>query len=201
MRRLLALMLLILASACVHTGSNPYTGASAKAIASYKEVSLPLLPGTPFYLSQGAFGKYTHHDRGEEYKWDFDVPYGTPVVAVESGIVLSVWEPQTGGGCDPRYNEDAHNLKIQHADGTVAQYTHIKSHVHPGQYVRRGSIIAETAKNGFICSPQLCFSIYQSAGSLHESPSPRTIPLRFSAIKGGLLREGSYYTVPDAKPN
>jgi len=201
MRRLLALILLIHASACVHTSNNPYTDASDEVITSYKEVSLPLLPGTQFYLSQGAFGKYTHHDPGEEYKWDFDVPYGTPVIAVESGVVLSVWEPKTGGGCDPRYNEDAHNLKIQHTDGTVAQYTHVKSHVHTGQYVNRGSVIAETAKNGFICSPQLCFSVYRSASNLHGSLSPQTIPLRFSAIKGGLLREGTRYKIPGVKPN
>jgi hypothetical protein len=50
-------------------------------------VKLPLAPGTRFVISQGAFGRDTHNQKGIEYRWDFDVPYATPVLAVEGGTV------------------------------------------------------------------------------------------------------------------
>jgi murein DD-endopeptidase MepM/ murein hydrolase activator NlpD len=176
--------------------ANPYEDSDEQQAKSFKLISLPLQAGTEFLLSQGAFGRNTHHDPGEEYKWDFDVPFDTPVLAVENGTVLSVWEPDAGGGCDPKFSESPHNIKIEHGDGTVAQYVHVNGRVKPGDRVRRGDVIAVTALNGFICSPQLCFSVYKSRDHLHGTPSPQTIQLAYRGIEGGLLREGNAYRVP-----
>lgn len=194
-RGLAAAALLGLATACV-SASNPYVDASAAETARFKLVAVPLPSGTSFLLSQGPFGANTHHDPGESYKWDLDVPFGTPVVAVQAGTVLSVWEASTGGGCDPRFNESPHNVKVLHADGTVAQYAHVASRVRPGDVVARGQVIAVTALNGFLCEPQLCFSVYASREEMHGTSAPRNLPLRFAGIDGELLREGTRYTAP-----
>ena len=152
---------------------------------SFKKVYLPLPQGTKFLISQGAFGQKSHHEAGNQYSWDFDVPYKTLVTAVQSGKVLEVWEPKKGGGCDPKYSNFAHNIKIEHDDGTVAQYVHIESKVSKGDRVEEGQIIAITAKNGWICGPQLHFGIYASKNNLYSSPQRKTLPLFFYGLLNG----------------
>src|ERR1700733_2515392 len=96
------------------------------------------------------------------YRRDFDVPYGTRVAAVEAGTVTAVVEPHQGGGCDARFSEVPNRLSVLHADGTVAQYTHVDSLVTVGQRIAEGEVIALTGKSGFICTPQLDFLVYRS---------------------------------------
>jgi murein DD-endopeptidase MepM/ murein hydrolase activator NlpD len=156
-----------------------------------------LPPGTHFKVSQGAFGCCTHNDPGHEYTWDFDVPFGTPVLSVDDGKVIQVWEPNQGGGCDPKYNDSPHNIKIEHADGTVAQYVHVKSLVHEGDLVQKRQQIAVTAMNGFICTPQLDFGIFQDRHHLYGSGQMRNIPLLFEGLPdGGMAHEGYTGAVP-----
>lgn len=157
-------------AACASKGTRP------------RHVRLPFSPGTKFVISQGPFGKASHSESGNEYQWDFDVPYGTPVLAVESGTVIDVWTPKGGGGCDPKFKDFAHNLKIRHADGTVAQYVHVDSRVEVGQAVEVGQTIAVTAKNGWICAPQLHFGVYRSERNLYNSPNRESIPLTFEGM-------------------
>src|SRR5689334_8731731 len=120
-----AFLLVVLVGLCgdgCASRSNPYKAASATIAASFKLVRAPFISGTRFIVSQGAFGADSHHQKGIEYRWDFDVPYGTQVAAVESGIVIGVREPHQGGGCDPKYSEVPNSILIKHVDGTVAQY-------------------------------------------------------------------------------
>lgn len=183
--------LLLILFSCAHVRSTPYEASTAEQRATFKKVALPLPSGTHFKISQGAFGLNTHHDLGHEYTWDFDVPFGTPVLAVEDGTVLQVWEPDLGGGCDAKYNSSPHNLKIKHADGTVAQYVHINSLVKVGDIVKQGQQIAVTTKNGFICTPQLDFGIYLDEQHLYGSGQMKSIPLLFEGLPdGGMAHEG-----------
>jgi murein DD-endopeptidase MepM/ murein hydrolase activator NlpD len=170
--------------------TNPYEAATADERARFKRIPLPLPSGTRFVISQGAFGRNTHHDPGHEYTWDFDVPYGTPALAVEDGVVIQVWQPNHGGGCDSRFSADAHNIKIRHRDGTVAQYVHIQTSLQPGDRVRRGQQVAKTAQNGFICTPQLDFGVYLDDQHLFGSGQPRTIPALFEGLPEGVASEG-----------
>jgi murein DD-endopeptidase MepM/ murein hydrolase activator NlpD len=191
-----ACLALALLAGCAHGPANPYESASTIERSSFKPVRIPLPSGTRFRISQGAFGRYTHHDPGHEYTWDFDVPYGTPVLSVEDGDVLFVWEPPGEGGCDPKFNDSPHDIQIRHDDGTVAQYVHVQSEVKVGDRVVRGQRIAVTAKNGFICTPQLDFGIYQDTAHLPQSSQMRNIPLLFEGLPdGGLAREGYEGTV------
>lgn len=196
-RLTIALIALTLASGCAHGPSNPYESSTSGEQARFKRVMLPFAPGTRFKISQGAFGWSTHHDPGHEYTWDFDVPYGTPVLSVEDGIVIGNYEPPGGGGCDPVFNDAPHTLHVRHEDGTVAQYVHIQSRVNVGQRVRKGEVIAVTAKNGFICTPQLDFGVYQDEQHLYGSRRMRNIPLLFNGLPdGGVAREGHSGQVP-----
>lgn len=189
------LAFLLLLSGCA---ANRYEFASIAERASFKHVGLPLPSGTTTLISQGAFGRASHHERGNEFSWDFDVPYGTPVVAVEGGVVIGVWQPEGGAGCDPRFAAYAHNVKVEHPDGTVAQYVHVKSDVKVGQAVVRGQPLGQTAASGWICRPQLHFGVYRSREHLYDSPSRQTIPLFFDGVPEGVLRTGQEITVPEA---
>jgi murein DD-endopeptidase MepM/ murein hydrolase activator NlpD len=187
---LLAVGLVIGAGGCHSKRANPYESASAETIATWKRVRLPLQSGTHFVISQGAFGRASHDQKGIEYRWDFDVPYGTPVVAVEGGTVFAVREPHRGGGCDPKYSEVPSSILVKHADGTVAQYVHVDGRVTVGQIVKPGEVIAVTAMNGFICTPQLDFLIFRSDQTLYESPKRESIPTRFEGLPREIAAEG-----------
>jgi murein DD-endopeptidase MepM/ murein hydrolase activator NlpD len=99
----------LLCAALANCGANPsanrYEASSTEEIAAYKRVSPPFRPGTRFVVSQGAFGPDTHAETGNEYLWDLDVPYGTTVLAIESGVVLWATENGEVGGCDRRFND------------------------------------------------------------------------------------------------
>ncbi len=194
MKLIFVALLLALASGC--STLHPYEGARVKTLKKFKSVALPFRSGTSFLVSQGAFGQRSHLEPGNEYSWDFDVPYGTEVLAVEAGRVLEVWAPNHGGGCDPNLSEFAHNIKVEAQDGTVAQYVHVSPRVRAGQRVEAGQVIAVTAQNGYICAPQLHFGVYRSRETLYQSLSRETIPLRFRGIPGELAREGKSYQAP-----
>jgi murein DD-endopeptidase MepM/ murein hydrolase activator NlpD len=121
---------------------------------------------------------------------------GTRVLAAEAGVVIDVWTPGGGGGCDPRYANAAHNVKVRHADGTIAQYVHVAALVKTGQKVSVGETIARTALNGWICKPHLHFGVYASDKQLYSSPERRTIPVSFEGVAGGIVLQGSRYVVP-----
>lgn len=181
---------------CTSKPTNPYESASPEAVARWKQVRVPLASGTRFRISQGAFGKGSHHQTGVEYRWDFDVPYGTPVVALENGVVVGVREPHQGGGCDPKFSEVPNSILVKHGDGTVAQFVHVESRVSVGQSVKQGDAIAVTAMNGFICTPQLDFLVYRSDQTLYDSPNRESIPLRFKGLPRELATEGISGIVP-----
>lgn len=177
---------------------NIYESSTPAQLVTYKRERLPFPTHIKFEISQGAFGSKSHSEPGNEYSWDFDVPYGTPVVSVENGVVTDVWEPNKGGGCDNKFSEFAHNIKIEHEDGTVAQYVHIFSKVKIGDQVREGQLIAVTAMNGWICNPQLHFGIYKSKNNLYSSSNRVTIPITFDGLPNfGKATEGQKANVPD----
>jgi murein DD-endopeptidase MepM/ murein hydrolase activator NlpD len=181
---------------CAHAPLNTYETATPAIIKKFKHVRIPFVSGTNFMVSQGAFGSDAHDQAGNEYNWDFEAPYGTPVVSIEDGVVLEVWEPAGDSGCNPDFCDSAHNIKVQHRDGTVAQYVHIKSRVQMGEHVKKGKIIAVTYKNGCICQPHLQFGLYRSDKELYNSPDRHTIPLAFDGIEGQLLKAKQQYKAP-----
>lgn len=198
MKVILLASILMFVGCASSLNKNTYEDSTPTQIANYKKVRLPFLKNTKFVISQGAFGTKSHMERGNEYSWDFDVPYGTPVVSVESGVVLEVWEPNNGGACDKKFSDAANNIKIEHTDGSVAQYVHVSSKVKWGEHVNEGRQIAVTAMNGWICSPQLHFGIYKSKAHLYSTTQRETIPVVFIGLPNfGKATEGIEGVVPD----
>jgi dienelactone hydrolase len=196
MRHTPLIILLLAGCASGQLRPNSYEAASLSERTLFKKVFLPLPPNTQFTISQGAFGAESHGEAGNQYSWDFDVPYGTAVVAVQSGKVIDVWEPNQGGDCDSKLLDFAHNIKIQHSDGTIAQYVHVQSRVKVGDSIRQGKVIAVTAKNGWICQPQLHFSVYESKDHLYPSKNRKTLPLFFEGVPDGIAKAGHNGVVP-----
>lgn len=178
---------------CTHVRTNPYQDSSPQDQLKFKKLPIPLPKGTPFTVTQGAFGKYTHSEPGNEYHWDLAVPYDTEVIAVEGGKVLGTFEPNKGGGCNPKFSNLAHVIQIEHQDKSVAQYVHIKSLVKKGMKIKKGDVIAHTANNGFTCLPHLHFGVFKSKEQLYDSPTRETLPIYFLGIGGGILIDGKSY--------
>lgn len=170
---------------------NPYEDSTLEQRKQFARLILPIQINVPFKISQGAFGCCTHNLPGYQYALDFDVPYGTPVVAVNDGKVIQVYEPNKGGGCDQKFNGVAHNIKIEDLQGLVAQYVHVQSKVRIGDLVKKGDIIAVTANNDFHCVPQLHFNVFKDAAHTPEQSNPETVPVLFDGIaEDGIAREG-----------
>lgn len=101
-----------------------------------------------------------HHDG-----IDIGAPEGTPVLAVQDGLVLYADNGVRGYG----------NLLVTvHADGSVAFYAHFKAlYVFPGQLVTRGQVVGEVGQTGYARGSHLHFE-YRKDGRLRD-------PMRFLA--------------------
>lgn len=184
----------MLAASCA--GKSPYERGEFKDSPRLRASGLPLAPGTPFTVRQGAFGKSSHREKGNEFSWDLEVPFGTPVHAVDDGVVMFVYQPAGGAGCDPQFADAAWNVQVEHKDRTVAQYVHVEAEISLGGRVRKGQRIGKTVERGWLCYPHLHFGIYRSRDTLHVSPKRETLPLRFDGVADGLLVEGQAYIAP-----
>ncbi|MCI2420061.1 M23 family metallopeptidase [Saccharopolyspora sp. K220] len=90
--------------------------------------------------------------RGSEFHRGQDIaaPIGTPIVAASSGTVIDSG-PATGYGLW---------VRIRHADGVITTYGHNDhNHVHIGQTVQTGQVIAEVGNRGESTGPHLHFQI------------------------------------------
>ncbi|MES2526424.1 MAG: M23 family metallopeptidase [Bdellovibrionota bacterium] len=175
------ILFLFVMISCTH---NPYETATPERISTYKEVAVPFASGTSFHVSMSPYYMKNRH-----YSWDLEVPFGTPVHAIESGKVLSVFQPEGGGGCDQKlYLNKGHNVRVIHDDGTVAQYLHVDIKVKEEDIIQKGQVIALTANSGVVCRPNLHLMVFRGKSEIR--PSGETIPLRFSGIPEGRLIHG-----------
>lgn len=104
---------------------------------------------------------------------DFAAPLGTPIRAVQAGVVEHVgygdWGTHSGG-----------IVVLRHADGTATSYNHMSSagiYVSSGQQVQVGEVIAGVGNEGYSTGPHLHFSVYLPDGSTTE-------PLSWLAARG-----------------
>lgn len=95
------------------------------------------------------FGPRTHPVTGKPQNhggMDIGVASGTPVHAMEDGVVIAArWDD--GGG---------YYVKIEHADKKVSAYLHLTTFiVRVGQRVRKGEVIAYSGNTGTSTAPHL----------------------------------------------
>ncbi|MDJ0952428.1 MAG: M23 family metallopeptidase [Acidimicrobiia bacterium] len=123
------------------------------------EYLLPFAVGEEYWISQSYC--YSEGGHSNQLAYDFDMPVGASVLAAREGVVKEVKEdsPDTGRG------RGLHNyVFIEHRDGTVAFYAHLKQdgvEVEPGDWVQAGEFIAFAGNSGLTGGPHLHFGVYQ----------------------------------------
>jgi murein DD-endopeptidase MepM/ murein hydrolase activator NlpD len=150
----------------------------------------------PIRISQAFDGKFSHHDAGSRYAVDIMLPEGTPVLAARDGVVMSVDNDYYGNGLDmSEYGERANNVRIVHADGTMAIYAHLElesARVQVGDNVRAGQVLALSGDTGYSNGPHLHFCIQRNADM-----NLIAVPFQFTGPKGDFTPvEGMTFSTP-----
>ena len=102
------------------------------------------------------------HDGILKHAIDFTLPEGTPILAVQSGIVIDVVDKHNKGGDGKKYFKYLNYITIQHKNKEFSQYGHLRkngSKVKIGQRVNIGDVIGYTGNTGWTTAPHLHFHV------------------------------------------
>ncbi len=92
----------------------------------------------------------------------WDMPEGTPVLAAREGTVVGIRDDSNEHGLSDEFHAKANVIVIEHADGTLAEYVHLKYQgvaVKLGQAVKTGELIGYSGNTGFTRTPNLLVRI------------------------------------------
>jgi murein DD-endopeptidase MepM/ murein hydrolase activator NlpD len=147
------------------------------------DYAMPFKPGR-YVVMQGPRGSYSHFAGSEsENAVDWTVPEGTVVCAAREGRVVGVREDSTVGGPNRKLRPLANYVIIKHADGTFADYVHLKTGgalVKMGDEVTVGQPIGLSGQTGFTSAPHLHFSVFQAI----DGKKKITLPFRLKTDRG-----------------
>jgi murein DD-endopeptidase MepM/ murein hydrolase activator NlpD len=154
---------------------------------------LPFEAGEKRLLWQGIGGKFTHSDEANYHAYDFKMPIGTPVLAARSGTVVDIVDEFTQGGVDASLKNKMNYVYIQHADGTIANYSHIKPNgalVNIGDEVQKGQKIALSGNTGYTTNPHLHFGVFK----VIRGGKYKSVPIKIRTAAGVKisLKAGEY---------
>lgn len=172
------------------TGPHHLEQYPAAATSPYK---LPWQAGIKHFCVQSNRGIVSH--RGyDEFAYDFSMPVGTELCAARAGKVTQVVQNHDGHG----YHWPNNVVRIQHEDGTLACYAHIKkegSRVQAGDEVKQGQVIALSGHVGNSMLPHVHFHVT-------DAERTKTLPLSFSDVAddAGVPRMFSWYTSGNTPP-
>jgi murein DD-endopeptidase MepM/ murein hydrolase activator NlpD len=158
---------------------------------------LPFGKGMSVSVSQGYHGDMSHKGLSA-YAVDFPVPVGTPIYAAREGIVVGAEGGNNLGGARAEYRKYANYVIIEHSDGTMGNYYHLKhggAAVAIGQKVRAGELIGYSGNTGYSSGPHLHFSVGKvDPVSMRR---PMNLPVKMESAEGivTLPRKGDRYTV------
>jgi murein DD-endopeptidase MepM/ murein hydrolase activator NlpD len=158
---------------------------------------LPFFKGSKVYVSQGYNGESTHKGLSA-YAVDFPVPTGTPVYAAREGVVVGSEGSNNVGGASPEYRQYANYVIIEHSDGTMGNYYHLKqggNAVAIGQKVAKGDLLGYSGNTGYSSGPHLHFSV--SKVDPISMRRAMNLPIKIETAQGivSLPRKGDRYTV------
>lgn len=146
---------------------------------------LPFSEYADWSISQGFNGEVSHSDTLNTYAVDFDISFGTLVLAARTGVVMEVIDTFPDNGKHQKSNlENANIIRILHEDGSMAVYGHLlqdSALVKPGQWLVGGTVIAQSGNSGFTNGSHLHFSIQVNTGMQLES-----IPFQMKSVNGYL---------------
>jgi len=126
----------------------------------------PIAPGS--YVRGAVFGEYGVWSRYHTGV-DLDAPYGTPIRAVGSGVVVA----SDGGGWAGTH------VVVMHADGSRTLYAHMSAKVvQPGTVVKAGQLIGYVGMTGRAFGYHLHFEYYPPSATVGD-PYTAANPLPF----------------------
>lgn len=142
---------------------------------------LPFADGKRFLIGQAPGGPVLTHTGPESAQAvDIPMPEGTPIVAARDGLVIQSETGHTRSSrTDPMAKANA--VRILHADGTLATYSHLKPNgvlVKDGQHVRAGDTIGLSGATGYVTGPHLHFAVFQPQKSETDFAQV-SLPFRF----------------------
>lgn len=147
------------------------------------DYAMPFKPGR-YVVMQEPRGSYSHFvGSGSENAVDWAVPEGTVVCAAREGRVVAVRQDSTFSGPDRKLRPLANYVVIKHADGTFADYVHLKTGgalVKMGDEVTVGQPIGLSGQTGFASAPHLHFSVFQTI----DGKKKLTLPFRLKTDRG-----------------
>lgn len=118
------------------------------------------------------------HKGNNSYGYDFHIPVGTPVLAMESGKVIRIIQHLQKAHQDKDKMAETNTIEVIHQDGTVARYSHLSPNsamVKLCQDIREGHQIALSGNVGYSKAPHLHVDIFRPT----DGENYRTIPLKF----------------------
>ena len=147
------------------------------------DYAMPFGPGR-YVVMQGPLGNYSHFaGSGNENAVDWGVPEGTPVLAAREGRVVGVRADSAFSGTDPKFKPLANYVIIKHADGTFADYRHLKTGnalVKLGDEVKVGQLIGLSGNTGYSTKPHLHFGVFQAI----DGKKVLSLPFRLKTDRG-----------------
>ncbi|MDB6016104.1 MAG: Peptidase [Pedosphaera sp.] len=159
---------------------NAFTIGSMSAVHDDTYVySLPYAPGSVFRVTQGYHGSFSHTGP-DEYAIDWKMSVGTTVYAARGGVVVKSKDDSDKGGPDRKYESCANCILIQHSDGTIGIYAHLKkggNRVKVGDKVSVGDCIGLSGNTGFTSGPHLHFSVFKTRSGKERL----SLPVKFKS--------------------
>lgn len=158
---------------------------------------LPFSSGSVVNVSQGYNGESTHKGLSA-YAVDFPVPVGTPIYAAREGIAVGSEGSSNFGGVGAEYRQYANYVIIEHSDGTMGNYYHLKQGgalVAIGKKIAKGELIGYSGNTGNSSGPHLHFSV--SKVDPVSMRRPMNLPVKLQSLEGivTLPQKGDRYTV------
>jgi hypothetical protein len=111
---------------------------------------------------QGAGGP-SSHTKSLHWSYDFLVPIGTPILAVQDGVVVAAVDEFEGGAAENKYKARANYVVLRHdSDGLYSRYYHLQPHslaITRGDRVRAGDLLGNSGSTGYSSGPHLHFDV------------------------------------------
>lgn len=143
---------------------------------------LPFSTESKIRLTQGYHGKITHQGQFA-YALDFLMDIGTPIYAARAGFVTAIEDRFLEGGFRPDLISKANFIIIQHEDGTLANYAHLKQKgvaVLVGEKVEKGQLIGYSGNTGYTQGPHLHFEVHKPNKNFEVTTIPTFFKTQYS---------------------